>query len=342
MGRRDGAAAEDNEIASKQQMMTAGNDPDKARPILVTLENNREYVVQSYVVCIVDLLNQSERLQKWPALPRDGRSTPELVEAVDETADTVRDFRELFEGFFEGYGKRKMTDEELGQLAPEKRREFLRIRERIREADLKTRQFSDTFVFYAPDVNSHGDQTGDVLDRMVGAAAFGLLTGLAEGNPSRGAITVDDGTEIEGTENEPSNFYGPAMARAHEMESKIAEYPRVVLTREAVEFANRKGGFSGDTEVERLLVAVHRSQSSLLCTDADGMTIVDFMGEIFQSIVSTMAPEYAGLGSRAYDFARSEAARFEQEGNVKLSGRYHQLLHYMRPRLSIWGIDPNA
>jgi hypothetical protein len=69
--------------------------------------------------------------------------------------------------------------------------------------------------------------------------------------------------------------------------------------------------------------------------------MVDFMGEEFHSVISGMT-EFAWLGGQAYRFARSEAARFEGEGNVKLSGRYHQLLHYMRPRLTIWGIDPNA
>ncbi|MCH8052248.1 MAG: hypothetical protein IIC86_09545 [Chloroflexi bacterium] len=329
-------------MAGKKQKMTEEDDSDRARPILVTLENNREYKIQSYVVCIVDLLEQSERLQGWPALPKDGRPTPELVEAVDKTADTVRRFREMFREFFDAFGKREMTEKELDHLKPEMRPEFLRIRERTREADMTTRQFSDTFVFYAPDANSYGDRTGDVLDRMMGAAAFGLLAGLAEGNPYRGAITVDDGTEIEGTEIEPSNFYGPAMARAHEMEDGIAEYPRIVLSRKAVEFAQRNSGFSGDVGTERLLVESHRSPSDLLCTDADGLTIVDFMGEKIQSVASTMPPGYAALGSRAYDFARSEAARFERAGNIKLSGRYHQLLHYMRPRLSFWGIDPNA
>ncbi len=304
----------------------------KPQPISATSRNNREYVIQSYIVCIMDLLGQSQRLKGLETLPRDGRPTPQMIEAFRETVGVVRNFREMFEGFFEQFSKIKVTEQELGRLAPEQREQFLRIREAVRT----TQQFSDTFVFYAPVNNSFGDPTGAALHSVLGAAALALLVGLAGGVPSRGAITVGTGTEID-----RGNFYGPALVMAYEMESQIAEYPRVVLTHEAVEFAHRRSGFSRDAEIERLLVHYHQSPPGLLCTDSDGMTIVDFMGEEFQSILSDM-PEFAGMASQAYRFARSEAARFESEGNAKLARRYNQLLHYMRPRLSLWGIATNG
>ncbi len=312
--------------------MTGDRDRDKAEPIPATSGDNREYVIQSYIVCIIDLWGQSQRLIGWETLPRDGRPTPEIIKAFGDTVGAVRNFREMFEHFFERFSIINLTDQELGRLAPEQREQFLRMREAVRT----TQQFSDTFVFYAPVDNSFGDRTGAALYSVLGAAAIGLLAGLAGEVPSRGAITVGTGTEID-----PGNFYGPALVMAHEMESQIAEYPRVVLSQEAVEFAHRKSGFSRDAEIERLLVQHHQSPPALLCTDSDGMTIVDFMGEEIQSVVSAI-PELAEMGSQAYRFARSEAARFESEGNTKLARRYNQLLHYMRPRLSIWGIDPNA
>ncbi len=153
------------------------------------------------------------------------------------------------------------------------------------------------------------------------------------GIPSRGGIAVGTGTEIA-----PGNFYGPALATAHHMESRCADYPRVVLSQEAVEFAYRQSGFSDDPEIERLLVEHHRSPPGLLCTDSDGMTIVDFMGQEIQAIVSAI-PNLAGMGSKAYRFAHAEAARFEEAGDIRQARRYNQLLHYMRQRLSIWGIE---
>ncbi len=295
-------------------------------------QHDHEDVIQSYVVCIMDLLGQSERLQDWATLPGDGRPSPELIKAFDETVGNVRGFRVMFEEFFDQFREIKLTHEELGRLTPEQREQFSRMRESVRT----TQQFSDTFVFYAPVVNSFGDPTGAALYSVLGAAALALLAGLAQEVPSRGAITLGTGTEID-----LGNFYGPALVMAYEMESQIAEYPRVVLSQEAVEFAHRRSGFSRDAEIERLLVQHHESPPALLCTDSDGLTIVDFMGKEIQSIVSAI-PEIAGIGSQAYRFARSEAARFESEGNTKLARRYNQLLHYMRPRLSIWGIDPNA
>ncbi len=316
--------------------MTREHAPDRASPIPVTTRDGREYIIRPYVVCFVDLSGQSKRLQGWPTLPRDGRPTSELVEAVQKTVGTVREFRDMFKGFFEGYKQRKPAAAELSQLLPEKREEFLEIRARMRKADVTVQQFSDAFVFYAPDADEVGNQT-DALIRMIGAAAFGLLWGLAHGNAFRAGITVESGTEID-----RGNFYGPALDGAYKMEQKVAEYPRVVLSREAVEFAYRAGGFSADTEIERRLIENYLSPSALLCKDSDGMTIVDFMGDEIQSIASTMPSEFAELGSQAYEVARSAADDFESQGNAKLARRYNRLLHYMRPRLSPWGIDPNA
>ena len=300
----------------------------KAQPPPTTPGDNREYVIQSYIVCIMDLLGQSQRLKGLETLPSNGRPTSQMIKAFGETVGAVRRFREMFEGFFDQFKKISLTDEELGRLAPEQHEQFLRIREAVRT----TQQFSDTFVFYAPVDNSFGDRTGAALNSMLGAAALGLLVGLAGGIPCRGGITVGTGTEIDA-----GNFYGPALVMAYEMESEIAEYPRVVLSQEAVELARRKTGFSGDAEIERLLVKHHQSPPRLLCTDSDGVTIVDFMGGEFQSIVSAM-PEFAGMASQAYRFARSEAARCEAEGRYKLAKRYFRLLDYMEPRLSLWGI----
>ena len=150
--------------------MTGENDPDNASPIPATSGDNREWVIQSYVVCIVDLWGQSQRLKGWETLPRDGRPTPQIIKAFGETVGAVRNFREMFEHFFERFSIINLTDQELGRLTPEQREQFLRMREAVRT----TQQFSDTFVFYAPVDNSFGDRTGAALYSVLGAAAMGF------------------------------------------------------------------------------------------------------------------------------------------------------------------------
>ena len=70
--------------------MTGDRDRDKAEPIPATSGDNREYVIQSYIVCIMDLWGQSQRLVGWETLPRDGRPTPEIIRAFGDTVGAVR------------------------------------------------------------------------------------------------------------------------------------------------------------------------------------------------------------------------------------------------------------
>lgn len=182
--------------------------------------------IRYYVMCLIDILGQKKHLQRWAMLPSDGKPSDEFVEALKRTVGTVLSFREMFEGFFSRFGRPPQQAAMLDRLPLTQQEQFMRIRE---SRPLPTQQFSDTFVFYAPLTNSHGDVSGATFFQMLTAAASAVLYGLATKAPIRGAITVGAGMEISA-----GNFYGPALAEAHSLESEVAEYPRVVLSEEAV------------------------------------------------------------------------------------------------------------
>ena len=149
----------------------------------------------------------------------------------------------------------------------------------------------------------------------------------------RGAISVGAGVEIE-----PGNFYGPALATAHALESEIAGYPRVVLSQETVDLVFRDSGFSLDPEIEFVSSAYQVQHiRPLVHKDMDDQMIVDFMGEELYSGVST-EPDVISAVGKAYHFAYSELSRYKAESNEKLAERYSRLVQYMEPRLSLWGI----
>lgn len=61
---------------------------------------NRDYVLKYYVVCLMDVLGQSERLKGWERLPLDGQPNDQLVSAFAETAIRVKEFGEMFTEHF--------------------------------------------------------------------------------------------------------------------------------------------------------------------------------------------------------------------------------------------------
>jgi hypothetical protein len=239
-------------------------------------------------------------------------------------------YRQLFADYFRAFGEFSFPEEQLQQLTPDKRTKF----ERVRESRLFSQQFSDTFVFYSQITNRHGDISGPTFFQMLSACAMAVLCGLAAGSPMRGAITVGMGMELE-----PANFYGPALATSHYLENEVAKYPRVVLSDEAVQFANLRSGFSPDPEIEDVSRRYHPTLSKLLTVDYDGQTVVDYVGEEMR-IVTANIPDYASLVADAYRFAIGERDRFGESNDSVLADRYEQVIRYLEARLPLWGLTP--
>ena len=298
------------------------------QPSIPTKEPDDEFTLGYYIVCLVDLLGQADHLDAWSELPPDGVLTEDQIAAVEKTLGNVLRFQSLFEGFFEAFAAPFIPNEEFMKLPPASQERFLRHKDH----ELATQQFSDTFIFYAPIQSRHGDLTARPLYQMLGAAATAMLRGLATKCPIRGAITVGTGTEIA-----PGRFYGPALADAHGLESKVVGSPRVVVSSKALEFCNRKSGFSKDPLIEKVSAAYHPSLTRLIATDSDGLSIVDFMGEHIYSMSGDVSGSMEAA-SDAYAFATSEASRFAKGSNSKLASRYKHLVNYMDSRRAIWGI----
>jgi len=289
--------------------------------------------IRYYVVCLLDVLGQAQSLQGWARLPTDGQPTEEFIESLKKTVGTILGLRDLFNDFFAAFEQSPLPTEKLSQLSTEQRKKFERI---TKCTPLHTQQFADTFVFYAPIVNEHGDISGPTVFQILTAAAMAILVGLAAKAPVRGAITVGPGTEIA-----PGNFFGPALVEVHQLESEVAEYPRIVLSQAAARFVGFTNGFSKDADLERVSALYHPKLRELLCPDSDDRLIIDFMGEAIQSVASEIR-QYANAALDAYRVVSAEAARFEAAGDEKLASRYRRLLAYMEPRLPIWGIRKEA
>jgi hypothetical protein len=286
--------------------------------------------VGDYIVCLLDILGQGEELDRWAALPKHGELTEPLRQALKKTLGRVLGTRDLFQTYFGEFQNRVVPEEEIAGLTPTQREQF----ERVREARLSVQQFSDTIVFYAPVTNNAGDVGGTVLFEMLTAAAMGVICGLAVASPIRGAITVGALAEITG-----GDFYGPALAEAHRLESKTAKYPRVVLSEEAQALINRTGGFSEDAVIEDLSRRYHAGLGKLVHVDSDGQSMVDFMGEVVQATSVNVAGFQSIVGD-AYAFACSQREHWAGLPCDELSSRYDRLLTYMRSRLSLWGMSP--
>ncbi len=287
----------------------------------------QEFFVGSHAVCVIDLLAQKSKLAEWRQIPSEPQPTPEFIRSIRQTAGTILKFQEMFEDFFQ-----KVAATYFPALLDSLPREGREIYRRCKECRLNTQQFSDTFVFYSLIPNAYGDVSMVPLYRILTACCMAMTCSLAASIPIRGSVCVGMGVELA-----EHNFYGPALAEAHHLEDEIAQYPRIVVSPDAVRFLQGNLGFSEHPSIESLMKSLAGTCRSILCHDEDHNIIVDFLG---RGIFDILGPEptHVDAVEKAYRFVLSESDRFKQIGDEKLAPRYESLRRYMETRLSIWGL----
>ena len=289
------------------------------------MTHRKEFTVAYHAVCLIDVLGQKDNLAAWGDLPVDGQLLPKQVQALKKTSGTVLQLREWFEDFFHHAAQCTMPDL-LDALPQDKQRMYLRIK----ECTLNIQQFSDTFVFYAPLPTAHGDVTVVPLYRMLGACCLAMQLSLAARMPVRGAITIGAGMELD-----ERNFYGPALAEVHHLESEVAQYPRIVVAAQVKRFLAKAKASRDDSILAQSMRQTAGVCESFLCDDTDGYQIVDFVGQGVRRVTGSDS-DMRSVAQRAHAFVHGEYERFQSEGNEKLQERYARLMRYMEQRLPLW------
>ncbi len=156
---------------------------------------------------------------------------------------------------------------------------------------------------------------------VFGSAGSLCLMGLASHRPLRGAIDIAWGVEIH-----PGELYGAAVARAYELESIYAQYPRIVIGPRVVAFLEAHK----NNQEQDVYSANNRALAELclgmLAQDADGIWILHYLGDQFRQAVTHR--HHSDLYSRARQFVEEQLRLHQSTANSKLAFRYSHLLSY--------------
>jgi len=286
-----------------------------------------------YLVAFIDILGQKEAFQNLEGLPLQDNDH-KLIEVHKQTAMFVESLREGFQNFFDAYTK---EGESSVQVHPSKQAQF----EEMMKSNLKHQRFSDCIQAY---VSLHTEKYhSNAINGVSGVlTSFGslLLLSLSMKKAFRGGIEVGLGTELSNGE-----IYGPALYKAYELESKVAQYPRIVIGQQLTNYLmsvvngheQQQGGQSKeDTEICKSLA---KRCLKMIVRDVDGVPILDYLGNDFlQSIKEHPSPtdmkEWKEIFNRAFQFVESEYMKRKQEGDKKLALRYYLLSNYFKARAS--------
>lgn len=273
----------------------------------------------NYCVSFVDLLGQRKALEGQGLLPlvttEDERS--QLNETLRKSVGAIIQLQSQAEEMLAPLLSPRKDSPFRAALRPEQHT----IWDEMHFSRITTQRWSDGLVSFL----CLGDK--DVKCRMNGVfALFGLagtlcFLGLETRNPIRGAIDVAWGVELH-----PGELYGAAVARAYELESEVAQYPRIVVGAEAVKLLQVHQANTEQDLYSQNDRALAKLCLDMLIQDVDGNWVVHYLGEAFQTAISHAL--HADIYSAAKKFVFEQVMEHNASKNTKLALRYSHLLHY--------------
>ena len=273
------------------------------------------------------MLGQSRKLRKQTGVPvdEDHAERRRVVENLKATAGVVIMYRRLFKTFFLAAAKHTGRAD---LLPPPHRAQMLAAM----SSDILCWGVSDSIFVAVPLAwTRHPAARAIDLFRSLLAAGSMWLAGLSTNNPIRGGMEVGTGIDIE-----PGEIYGQALEAAHHLESTVAKRPRIVVGPRCVEFLQEveRRGQASDANV-RLAASCAKLCLSMLKTDADGVTVVDGLGETMMAQAEKV-PDLREQFRRAHENVRAQYQRFRDTGDAKHASRYEALVAYFDERAPNW------
>jgi len=266
-----------------------------------------------YLVAFIDLLGQREKLRRLDALPsnRNGPEYSEFIQIIKDTTGSVQDLQKTAAEYFSSFSKNE--DDSLLNLVPGFGRP--------NATEIKFQHYSDGLVIYVPLRTDDNYSPSKGVYGALAACGCICLLGLAKKRPVR--IGVSIGIAAELAENE---LYGKAVADAYELESYVAQYPRVVVSDDVMSYlmgyANKK--CQADNFHCQLTIKMAQASLEMLGRDFDGRIIVNYLNGFFRKNLM------GDVDDIVYEHAKSfidEQLNIHQESkNTKLAFRY-ALLH---------------
>lgn len=277
-----------------------------------------------HVAAYIDLLKQSHLFEEVDKLIEKEASNSEIEIKLAEGIRRVKKLRDVFNSFLGSYTKHNL--EKYSNLTKTERD----LMQRMLKTDIKRQVFSDTIVYYSS-LFENPKLIPITSIQCLFVAISGIFTFfLSDSDVFRAGIDIGLGSS---NCFEREELYGPALCHAYNLESKKAQYPRIVIGERLLNYIIQESQIEGhDKEIDYRRDTAE-SCRKMLCKDSDGLPILDYLGE---SVKFQVGREGAAILKEAIPnaslFIDNEYERFLKENNEKLAKRYLMLKNYFKNR----------
>ena len=268
-----------------------------------------------YVVGVFDVLGQKRSLYQLP-----GARTPgviqkdEVLNYLRDTVGRVLEVRTLFKNQFE---QAVRTTERIGRSHG-----VTALQKQMMTPSIRFWGMSDSYVMAIPPPDGQELSTvSRLIDvyRMLDVAAAVWLLAMSRDLPIRGGIEL--GFAIDVGEHE---VYGHALAEAHRLESRVAQFPRVVVGEKLIFLLNSAVEKASQRDAQEAYMAKTLAGLCRKClrTDEYGQLEVDVAGG---SIAAQMREDMPEVLTAVERNVQQQLKGHEDAGDNKLVERYQRL-----------------
>lgn len=273
-----------------------------------------------FVVGLVDVLGQRTQLLGYEDTPPTGLKNREKLEALrSNTLVPVRQFRKDFYEQFRSYEKYNAKSPlncikgPAGELI-----------ESIDSEPIGVHPFSDLVALSLSLRSDRKRVPMAGVFQMTAALGMASLCSLYRGFPVRGGIELDVAWSFNKHESR-TEIYGPALAKAYYLESKKAEYPRIVVGSNFLRYIELNMKLPEENNPNRQYAEF---VSNLLIRDDDGQVVVNPLSTWYRG--QRNVDIFRKMFERCLAVAEGKLSEFSCRGDSKLMDRYSRLVLFLK------------
>jgi|WetSurMetagenome_2_1015567.scaffolds.fasta_scaffold34094_3 hypothetical protein len=284
----------------------------------------KEFTADHYLVAFLDVLGQSKKTLEDSVYPPNKKEQNLIKEKLKDTSDYILSLRTEFKKYFRRYRRLKNT---LAGLSEQQKKEVQRLGTFI----AAIRGVSDSIIINFSLENNTDNYVpiNNILATFQGASLV-YSYAMANGKPIRGGIDVGWGSRLSQDE-----VYGSVTAKAYRLESKEADYPRILVGESLWQYINYVANNPAKTTAGKKAIEIANKCKNLVTRDYNGKYILDVIGQVIASSEIGIDTEMVRKG---YEYIIDFQSTCIEKNDKKLIRRYKNLRSYYGSRLSVWDI----
>lgn len=282
-------------------------------------EAPEQWNAYNYLISFIDLLGQRDALKGQGLLPifKTEEDHKQFISTLKDSIGAILRLQVRADDMLREGQRNRPESPFRASLSDEQKV----LWDEMSRARVTTQKWSDGLVSFVCLGDKNIKCPLNSVFNVLGSAGSLCFMGLASRRPLRGAIDVAWGVEIQ-----PGELYGAAVARAYELESTYAQYPRIVIGSRVVAFLEaHKNNQEQDVYSENNR-ALAELCLGMLARDADGSWILHYLGDQFRQAVTHK--HHSELYGKARKFVEEQLQLHQETANSKLAFRYSHLLSY--------------